>query len=284
MEASIVTQVVLPASLFLVMFGMGLSLKVEDFSRILLHPKAAVVGILCQMLMLPLVGFFIVFLFNLSTELAVGLMILTFCPGGVTSNMFSYLAKGDTALSVSLTALVSLVTPFTIPTLTVLMMNYFLAESQTFSMPVIKTIAQLLVITIIPVMIGMIIYHKLPIFSAKADKSVKIGSVILLFFIIAGIVVKEWQNMASYFIDTGLATFTLNISTLVLGFCIALWFGLMKPQAISISIEVGIQNGTLALFVAGTILQNAVMTIPAVTYSLIMFVTGALFVLIAKKC
>ena len=277
MQATVLSQVILPASLFIIMLGMGLSLKLADFSRVITYPKAAFIGITSQMLLLPLVGYIMVILFGFTAELAVGLMLLTFCPGGVTSNMYSYLSGGDTALSISLTAVVSLITPFSIPLLTVWMMDIFMAESQAFSLPLGKTIAQLVVITIVPVAIGMWIHAKWPSFSAKADKPVKVLSLVFLFVIIAGIVANEWANMADYFLTTGLATFILNVTTLALGFFIAKWAGLNKPQSISIGIEVGIQNGTLALLVANSILQNPLMTTPAITYSLLMFVTGAVF-------
>ncbi|TQV87952.1 bile acid:sodium symporter family protein [Aliikangiella coralliicola] len=277
METTFLSQVVLPFSLFIIMWGMGLSLKVKDFTRVLTRPKAVVIGIICQMALLPMIGYFIVMMFGFSAELAVGLMILTFCPGGVTSNMFSYLANGDTALSISLTAVVSILTPFTIPLLSVLMIGWFMDESQEFSIPILRTIIQLLVITVVPVAIGMLLHVKYPKFCAKAERPVKIFSVVFLFVIIAGILAKEWQNVASYFVQTGVATLVLNVLTLTLGYFIANLTGLSQRQAISIGIEVGIQNGTLALLVTGTILQSALMTIPSITYSLIMFATGALF-------
>jgi len=277
MEATILSKIILPLSLFIIMLGMGLALKVEDFTRVINAPKAAIVGILCQLLLLPIIGVAAIYLFGFSGELAVGLLILTFCPGGVTSNMMTYLAKGDTALSISLTAIVSLITPFTIPLFTLFAMSHFMETTQTFSLPVLKTIVQLLVITVLPVAIGMLLHNKFPEYSKKAEKPVKVFSIVFLFVIIAGIVANEWDNMARYFLTTGIATLALNVSTLVLGYFIALTFFLEKRQAISIGIEVGIQNGTLALLVTGTILENAVMTIPAITYSLLMFVTGAVF-------
>jgi len=277
MEATFLSQVILPASLFIIMWGMGLALKPADFSRVLLQPKAAAIGVFSQMILLPLVGYLMVSVIGLTGELAVGLMILTFCPGGVTSNLLSYLSRGDAALSISLTAVVSLLTPFTIPLLTLWMMSLFMAESQQFSIPLLKTIIQLVVITIVPVAIGMLVHKKLPLFAIKAEKPVKIFSIVFLFVIIAAIVAGEWDNMASYFIEVGVATLILNLATLLLGFSVAKLAGLTQPQAISIGIEVGIQNGTLALLVTGTILGSTVMTTPAITYSLIMFVTGGLF-------
>ena len=283
MEATILSKVILPLSLFIIMLGMGLALKVEDFSRVFTAPKAAMIGIASQLILLPVIGIAVIYLFGFSGELAVGLLILTFCPGGVTSNMMSYLAKGDTALSITLTAVVSLITPFTIPLLTFLAMSYFMDASHNFSMPVGQTIVQLLVITVLPVAIGMLLHNKFPEKTKQAEKPVKVFSVLFLFLIIAGIIANEWANMAHYFVTTGVATLALNVATLLLGYFIALTFFLEKRQAISIGIEVGIQNGTLALLVAGTILENAVMTIPAITYSLLMFATGGIFAWLVSR-
>ncbi|MDE1461172.1 bile acid:sodium symporter family protein [Spartinivicinus poritis] len=277
MEVDFLTQVVLPLSLFLIMLGMGLSLTAADFTHVLKDPKAVAIGVVCQMIMLPVMGFVVAKVFSLSPELAVGLMILAFCPGGATSNMITYLSRGDVALSISLTAVVSLVTPFTIPLLTAFMMTMLMDQSQAFSIPIVKTILQLIVISIVPVAIGMIIHNKFPVFSARAEKPVKVFSVLILFIIIAGIVAKNWDNMAGFFVQTGAASLSLNILTLTLGYWTAKLCRLEKREAISIGIEVGIQNGTLALLVAGTLLGNTVMTIPAVTYSLLMFITGGVF-------
>lgn len=277
MKADVLTQVILPLSLFIIMFGMGLALKLSDFLRVFKEPKAVSIGIACQMMMLPLLACLIILLFGLGGELAVGLLILALCPGGATSNMISYLSKGDVALSISLTALVSLITPFSIPILTAVAMTFLLEESQQFSIPIVKTILQLVVITILPVGAGMIVHKQFPGFAAKAQKPVKIFSIVFLFIIIAGIVAKNWDDMAGFFIQTGLASFTLNVMSLLAGYFIAKSMRLEKAQTISIGIEVGIQNGTLALVVAGTLIGNPIMTIPAVTYSLLMFITGGIF-------
>ena len=277
MKADVLTQIILPLALFIIMFGMGLSLKLSDFLRVFKEPKAVSVGIACQMIMLPVLACLIIVLFSLTAELAVGLLILALCPGGATSNMMSYLSKGDVALSISLTALVSLITPFTIPVITAIAMTVLLEESQQFSLPVLKTILQLVVITILPVAAGMLVHKKFPGFSANAQKPVKILSIVFLFIIIAGIVAKNWNEMAGFFIQTGLASLALNVISLTAGFFVAKSMQLEKPQSISIGIEVGIQNGTLALVVAGTLIGNPIMTIPAVTYSLLMFISGGVF-------
>ncbi|WP_448550373.1 bile acid:sodium symporter family protein [Thalassotalea fusca] len=277
MEADIITQLILPLSLFIIMFGMGLATKVADFTRVFNEPKAVSIGIVCQMLVLPLLACIVIWLFGLTAELAVGVIILSLCPGGVTSNMLSYLSKGDVALSISLTALVSIITPFTIPIVTSVAMVYFMEESTQFSIPVLKTIIQLTVITVLPVALGMLVHNKFPVFSHKAQKPVKVFSIVFLFLIIAALMAKNWSDMAGFFIQTGFASLTLNVVSIVVGYFVAKFMRLDKAQSISISIEVGIQNGTLALVVAGTLIGNAVMTIPAVTYSLLMFVIGGVF-------
>ena len=277
MQTDVLTQIVLPLSLFIIMLGMGLALKLEDFSRVFKEPKAISIGIVCQMALLPFIGYLILVIFGLKQELAIGLMILTFCPGGPTSNMISYLSRGDVALSISLTAVISVITPFSIPILTAFTMSLLSDEVQRFEIPVLKTIIQLLVITIVPVSIGMLIHNKFPRFSAKAESPIKVFSIVFLFIIIAGLVLKNRDDMGTFFIQTGAATLALNVIALATGYGIALLAKLEKKQAITTGIEVGIQNGTIALLVSGTILGNSIMTIPAVTYSLLMFVTGAVF-------
>jgi len=283
MQAGIFIQVILPLSLFIIMLGMGLALKPADFTRVVQEPKAITIGILCQMVLLPLIGFFVVTIFGLKQELAVGLMILAFCPGGTTSNLMSYLARGDVALSISLTAVVSLLTPFTIPVLTVLMIEFFLDNPQNFDLPVLKTIIQLMVITVVPVSLGMFINFKSPKFSARAEKPIKIFSIVFLFIIIAGIAFKNRADMVNFFVQAGAASLSLNILALLVGYLVAKFAGLNKRQTVTMGIEVGIQNGTIALLVSGTLLCNALMTIPAVSYSLIMFATGAAFAWLVNR-
>jgi BASS family bile acid:Na+ symporter len=283
MQAGIFIQVILPLSLFIIMLGMGLALKPADFTRIVQEPKAITIGIVCQMVLLPLIGLFVVTIFSLKQELAVGLMILAFCPGGTTSNLMSYLARGDVALSISLTAVVSLLTPFTIPVLTVLMIELFLDNPQNFDLPVLKTIIQLMVITIVPVTLGMFINFKSPKFSAKAENPIKIFSIVFLFVIIAGIAFKNREDMVNFFVQAGAASLSLNILALFVGYFVAKLARLEKRQTVTMGIEVGIQNGTIALLVSGTLLGNALMTIPAVSYSLIMFITGAAFAWLVNR-
>ncbi len=283
MASDTLTQVILPLALFIIMLGMGLSLKLADFSHLLQQPKAVIIGVIAQLCLLPLLGFLVITVFGLSGELAVGLMILTLCPGGTTSNLLSYLAKGDVALSISLTGIISIVTPFTIPFFTSLFLDFFMNDDQAFKLPIVKTIMQLIVITLAPVLLGMWLHKKAPLFAKKIEKPMKLFSIVFLFIIIIGIMIKNKDDMADFFIATGAASFSLNIAALVAGFILAKCLGLTRPQATTICIEVGIQNGTVALLVAGTLLGNSIMTIPAVTYSLLMFITGGLFAYLQNK-
>ncbi|NVK38469.1 MAG: bile acid:sodium symporter family protein [Gammaproteobacteria bacterium] len=280
MEAGLLVKVILPASLFIIMLGMGLALKPVDFKMVLVRPKAVALGVIAQMVMLPLLAYAVVLAFGMTGAVAVGVMILALCPGGTTSNLYTYLAKGDIALSVTLTSLVSLIAPFTVPLMIVLFMSLLMGQEEYIQLPVLKTIIQLVVITIIPISIGMFINHKKPELSKKAEKPVKVFSILFLFFIVALIVLQNINNMGSYFAQAGLAAIVLNIASMMLGYFIGKLANLNEAQSKAIGIEVGFQNGTLAIVIALTLLQNTEMAIAATCYSLSMFVTGAIFAMI----
>ncbi|MEM6789988.1 MAG: bile acid:sodium symporter family protein [Myxococcota bacterium] len=278
MQQTFLARVVLPLALFLIMLGMGLSLVPEDFRRVLRAPRAAVVGIACQMLLLPLVGLSVVHLVEMDEPaLAVGLMVLTFCPGGTTSNMLTFLARGDVALSISLTAVVSLVSPFTIPVLTAASMNHLMQRTQAIDVPVGKTIVALLVVTVIPVAVGMALRHRWPAAAMRADKPVKVMSMVFLLGIVAALIKQNAAEIPGFFAQVGAATLLLNVFCMTAGFGIARLCGLEHRQQITIGMEVGIQNGTTALLVTGTLLGDLMMTVAPAIYSLIMFATGGLF-------
>ena len=283
MQVGFLTTVVLPMAVFIIMFGLGLSQRIADFVNVLKQPKAALVGLSAQLIALPLLSFAVALFFKLPPELAVGLMIISFAPSGTTSNVFTNLAKGDVALSISLTALVSLITPFTIPLFTLLAMRYFMGSESVVEIPLLKTVTQLLVITVLPVITGMFILAKWRRLANRTEPFIRFFSIIFLFFIVLAVIVENRAEMAGFFMQTGASTLTLNILVLGLGFCLAKFFKLPQKQAISIGYEVGIQNGALALIIAGTIIGNSTMMIPAVTYSLLMFVTGFAFYWILKK-
>ncbi|MGB7087794.1 MAG: bile acid:sodium symporter family protein [Phormidesmis sp.] len=279
MESSFLTAVFLPLALFIIMLGMGLGLALDDFRRLLVDPKAIAIGLIAQLIMLPLVGFLLASFFPLSPELAVGVMVLAACPGGPTSNLVTYLAKGNVALSITLTAISSLITVFTIPLVVNLSMQSFLAESVSLRLPFLQTVTQIAVITFIPVAIGMALHHYAPIFSAKVEKGVKWLSLFFLALIIFGLLLKERANVLDFFLQVGWVTLLLNVLTMALGYTFATLAQLDSPRAVAITCEAGIQNGTLAIAVASapTLLNNPTMAIPAAIYSLLMFVTSAIF-------
>lgn len=283
MQADILTTIILPASLFIIMFGLGLTLRKSDFTRVLEQPKAALIGLSAQMVALPIIAFIVAVLFKLPPELAVGLMIISFAPGGATSNMFTNLAKGDVALSISLTAVAGLIVPFVLPVLTLLSMDYFMGSGDVFKLPLLKTAMQLLIISVVPVLIGMLILFKWQKSANKIEPIIRIFSVVFLFLILVAIILKNKANIADSFIQTGPATLTLNISVLAFGYFLAKLFKLSRAQSVSIGYEVGLQNGSLALLVAGTLIGNTTMMIPAITYSISMFFTGFLFGLLLKR-
>ena len=283
MEASILSKVVLPIALFIVMLGMGLSLQIGDFRQVGKSPKAMGIGLLSQMVILPLVGWGIAVVFGLAPTLAVGLLILSLCPGGVTSNLFTYLSKGNVALSISLTAVVSLVTPFTIPIFAGMGLDYFLGEQKNIELPLVKTIVTLIAITILPVGVGMLIRKKKESFALKAEGPVKALSMFFLFVIIAGIIKQNWANLPDFFAQTGLSSLVLNVMTMAIGFGFAVLVGLPQKDRITIGLEVGVQNGTTALFITSTLLEDPIMAIPAATYSLIMFGTGGIYAYFWQK-
>lgn len=285
MQANILTEIFLPVALGVIMLGMGLALTLSDFKRILLFPKATLVGLFNQLIVLPTVAFVMLTLISLPPELAVGVMLLSFCPGGATSNLLSNLARADVALSITLTAISSMITVFTIPLLVNLSMEHFIGEGKFVQLPVLKTMLQIIVITIIPVSIGMLIRWKFPSFAQRAEKPVKIASALFITLVILGAIYKERENLAGYFVQVGTVMLLINLVILVFAYSMAKLFKLSHPQRSAVSIESGIQNGTLAIAIATSslLLNNSQMSIPAAVYSLIMFATGGLAVYVYSR-
>jgi BASS family bile acid:Na+ symporter len=283
MQSSVLTELFLPFSLAVIMFGMGLSLRVEDFKRILIYPKAVGIGLLNQLVLLPILAFGIVKAFSLPPELAVGLMILAVCPGGATSNLITHLAKGDSALSITLTACSSVITVFTIPFLVNFSIAYFIPGGEAKQLEVVGTVVSVLYITLIPVALGMITLAKAPRLAEKWDQPFRKISIVFFVVIVGAAILKERENLVQYFIEAGPAALALNLSTLALSFAIAKWTGLPFRQGLTIAIESGIQNGTLGITIAATLLVNSVMSIPSAIYSLLMFGTAALVILWGNK-
>lgn len=282
MSGEVLKQVALPVALFAVLFGMGLSLVPEDFRRVLRHPKAKLVGLTCQLVMLPVIAFALALLFRLPGELAVGLMVLAACPGGATSNVITHLSKGDTALSVTLTAISSIVCVFTIPWIVGWSMEWFMGASAAVALPFWKTLGQLSAVTILPIVCGMALRGARPTLAQRLERPAAVFALVFLALIIAAAVARE-KDLAHQFAVAGPAAITLNILTMALGFAAGWAFGLPKSQRITISIEAGIQNGTLALAISLGLLESAQIAMPSVVYSLFMFVTGALMIALFGK-
>ena len=270
--------IILGGALFVIMLGMGLSLKIDDFKRIIFYPKAIFVGLVNQLILLPLIGLVIASYLTSQPEIAVGIMILVACPGGSTSNLISFMAKGDLALSVSLTALSSLITIVTIPFIVMFALDHFMGTGQEIEMNIPSTILQICAIVVLPIVLGMILRSVSTPFAERMGRPVRIASGIVLALIIIGLVVKERANFATYFQQAGLATLLLNVGTMILGYYSAKLFRLRKEAAISIAIESGIQNGTLAITVAVVMLQNTTLAIAPAVYSLLMFLTGGVMI------
>jgi len=276
MESNSILSVMLPVALGIIMLGLGLSLTLDDFKRVVLYPKAVIIGLTCQMLILPVLCFLIAKNLGLPPELAVGLMLLAASPGGATANLYSHLSKGDVALNISLTAVNSLLTLFTLPFIVNFSIDYFMESGQVIPMQ-FKKVVEVFAIVLVPVTIGMFLKYKKPSLSIKLDKPIRILSAIFLVMIIVAAVLREKENVANYFQQVGIAALIFNVLSMAAGYYIPLFFKLPKKQAIAIGMEIGIHNGTLAIYIALSVIGNSTMSIPPAIYSLIMFFTAAAF-------
>lgn len=277
------STIILGVCLFIIMLGMGLSLVADDFKRVLIYPKAVLIGLLSQLVLLPIIGFAIASLFNVRGEVAVGIMILSACPGGPTSNLIAHTARGNTALSVTLTAFSSFITILTIPFIVNFSLEQFMGKGEFIKLNVVETIMQVMFIIIIPILLGMFIRHHKTAFATKMEKPVRIASGVVLAVVILGIIVKEKDNIVSYLQEAGLLSLLLNLATMVVGYQLARLAKLDLKSAISISIESGIQNGTLGISVAVVLLGNSELAIVPAVYGVLMFLTGGVVIYWANK-
>ncbi len=275
MDIVLLTKI-LSLALAIIMLGLGLHLTIGDFARVVRYPKAAFIGLFCQLFILPAAAFALCKLFNLPGTLAVGVMLLSASPGGVTANLYSHLFKGDVALNITLTAVNSLLSLFTLPLIVTFSLAHFLAANQQVPLPTQKVI-QVFAVVLGPVSIGMLIRHFAAGVAAKLDKPVKILSVIALVLAIVVAVVDQRATLADNFKNVGLVMLLFNTLSLIVGYIAPRVFGVEKPQAIAVGMEIGIHNGTLAIAVATTVLMNTAIAMPAAIYSILMFFTAAIF-------
>ncbi|WP_154857551.1 bile acid:sodium symporter family protein [Cyclobacterium xiamenense] len=280
MESNLIAAVFLPIALAFIMLGMGLSLSTSDFKNIFTYPRAMVLGLFCQLVLLPVLGFSLVLSFGLEGTMAVGIMIIACCPGGPTSNLITHLSKGDTALSISLTAMSSIITVFTIPLLVNLSIAYF-GEAGSVSLPFIPSVLRITGVTLVPVAIGMWLKNRFPSLTQKADRPVRVASIVFFVLVVGGAILNEKDQIREFFAQAGPVTLLLNILTFGLSLLLARLLALPPRQQVAISIESGIQNGTLGIMIAATLLQNSAMAIPVVIYSLIMFMASILIVFLS---
>ena len=273
-----------PISLALIMLGLGMSLTIQDFIRVAKIPKDFLVGFISQLFLLPIIALSIALLLNLPAELAVGLMLIACAPGGVTSNVLTKFANGDVALSITLTAVVSLISIISVPFIMFTSIDFFeIGIVKEISMTGIA-LKMFLVVTV-PVIIGMLIRHFAKNFIDKQASLIQKFSVILFILVFAAIYIEEWDNIIAYFVQAGLPALLLNILMMILGFYIAKYFASGVAQQRCISIECGLQNGTLALFVGTQIFGENITTfiVPTAAYALIMMLTSLIFIFILRK-
>jgi BASS family bile acid:Na+ symporter len=280
-----VVQFYLSISIAIIMLGMGLSLTIADFVRITKKPKGVFIGLANQLILLPIIGFALVALLGLKSEYAVGLILIAACPGGATSNLISNLAKGDLGLSITMTAFSSIITIFTIPIIVNFSLGHYMSADGDISLAFWPTFSKMFMITIVPVAIGMFIRSKALNFANQMEKPVKVASVILMAGIIIGAVLANKDKLATAFTKVGPAIILLNVSTMLLGFFSGKLLKLELRQRVSISIECGIQNGSLALFVASLgalAVYPTILLVPAI-YGTLMFLTGGIFATVYAK-
>lgn len=282
----IVTDVVLPLALAFIMFSLGLGLTVADFARVAKAPRDFLIGALSQIVLLPLVAFGLVSLWpltpELAPELALGVMIIAAAPGGVTSNILTAFARGDVALSISLTAVISLLSVLTIPFIVVFSYGHFVG-GDAGPVSVTSTAIGVFVIVTIPVLIGLLTRRFAEGLARRIAPATNKASAVLFALVLLGAILQERANIVDYFAQAGLVTLALNVVMMGLAYAIARILATGAPQAIAISIECGLQNGTLAIAVATLLFGGGLATVPAATYSLIMFATALIFIAYLRR-
>jgi BASS family bile acid:Na+ symporter len=278
MQANVLSTVLLPLALGIIMYGLGLALTREDFRRVLVYPRAVLIGLFCQTVLLPPVCLLLAHAFGLPPELAVGLMLLAATPGGATANLFSHLARGDVALNITLTAVNSLLALVTLPLIVNLSFVHFLGEGRELPMPFGKVL-QVFAIVLVPVALGMWTRARSPALASRLDRPFRAASIAFLVLIILATAWGERAMISEHFRSVGLAALAFNLASLSLGYLVPRLARLPQRQAVAMGMEVGIHNGTLAMALAltPTLLNNPTLAIPAAVYSVIMFVTAGLF-------
>ena len=278
----IVTKIA-PIALALIMLGLGLGLSTRDFLRVINNPKDFTVGIICQLILLPIVAYILLLILRLPVELALGLMIIAAAPGGVTSNVLTKFANGDVALSISLTAVGSLISIFSVPFIVFSSAKLLGVTDLSSDITMTGIALKMALVVTVPVILGMIIRRFAENFISSNINIVNRITGILFIVVFAAIWIEERENIISYLGQAGLAVLILNVVMMTLAFYIAKGFATGIPQRKCISLECGLQNGTLAVFVATQIFNDVAYMVPTAAYALIMYVTGFIFIYILKN-
>jgi bile acid:Na+ symporter, BASS family len=276
MESDTITTVFLPVALGVIMLGLGLSLRIEDFRRVIAYPRAAAVGLVSQTLVLPVVCLGIAHAFALPPELAVGMMLLAASPGGASANLFSHLAKGDVALNITLTAVNSVLSLVTLPLIVGFALQHFLDSNQVIPVQLSKVLSVFAVV-LAPAALGMIVRSRRPEVADRFDRPVRQASSVFLVLVIAAAVFKERANVTAYIEQVGLAALVFNLVSLAVGYFVPRLFRIERRQAIAIGMEIGIHNAALAIAIALNVLGNPAMSIPPAVYGLLALFTAAAF-------
>ena len=278
-----IVTTIAPIALALIMLALGLGLSLENFANVIKQPKDFLVGLLCQLILLPIIAFILIKILNTSPELAIGVMIIAAAPGGVTSNVLTKFANGDVALSVSLTAIISLVSIITVPFIVFKSADLLNINYQSAEISMIGISMKMFLVVTFPVFIGMLIRKFATNFISSKEQLIQRISVFLFALVFLAILIEEKGNIIPYLAEAGLITLILNLTMMILGFYIAKKFASGIAQRKCISLECGLQNGTLAIFVSTQIFDNSAYLVPTATYALIMFITSIIFVFIVKK-
>jgi bile acid:Na+ symporter, BASS family len=274
-----------PVALALIMLGLGMSLTIQDFIRVIKIPKDFLVGFICQLILLPIVAFLLIKLLNTPAELAIGVMLIAAAPGGVTSNVLTKFANGDVALSISLTAIISLISIISVPFIVFNSINYFGIDNVSKDISMTGIALKMFFVVTVPVLIGMIIKNYANDFVNNKALIIQRISIFLFVLVFIAIYIEEWDNILSFITRAGLIALILNITMMIIGFYVAKFFASGVPQQRCISLECGLQNGTLAVFVATQIFDGGSMVfiVPAAAYALIMMISSIFFIFIIKK-
>jgi len=280
---NIVTDVILPLALAFIMFVLGLGLTGADFLRVIKQPRDFFVGALSQVILLPVIAFILVKIWPIAPELAIGVMIIAAAPGGVTSNLLTAFAKGDVALSISLTAIISLFCVITIPFIVLTSVELLGGSNITQDISLFSMSRDMFLIVTVPVILGMLLRKFSSGVALKLEPIAKKVSIALFVLVLLGAIAAERENVISYFAQAGLITLILNVVMMIVAYYVAQFLASGTKQKKCITIECGLQNGTLAIFVATSIFGGGMYVIPAATYSLIMFATSLIFVYLVRK-